>query len=47
MFLAIAGVLIVLWLLGVTVFKVTKGFIHLVLLIAICAIVWHFVGGRG
>ena len=42
MFLIIACILFVLWLLGVTVFKVTKGVIHLVLVIAIIAIVVHF-----
>lgn len=43
MFLIIACVLIVLWLLGVVVFRVTKGLIHIVLIIAIIAIVVHFV----
>ena len=43
--LIIACVLFVLWLLGVTIFKVTKGVIHLILIIAIVAIVLHFVRG--
>jgi hypothetical protein len=43
MLIIIACVLFVMWLLGVTVFKVTKGVIHLVLIIAIIAIVVHFV----
>lgn len=44
--LIVAGcILFVLWLMGVTFFKVTKGIIHLVLIIAIVAIVLHFVRG--
>lgn len=42
MFLIIAVVLIVCWLLGMFVFKITKGVIHLVLVIAIIAICVHF-----
>ena len=45
MFLIIACILFVLWLVGVTMFKMTKGIIHLVLLIAIIAVVVHFVSG--
>jgi hypothetical protein len=45
MLLIVGVILFVLWLAGVTVFKVTKGVIHLVLLIAIIAVVVHFVGG--
>jgi hypothetical protein len=36
-----AGCLVVLWLLAVFIFKITKGFIHLVLIIAVVAIVVH------
>jgi hypothetical protein len=43
MFLFIACVLFVLWLLGVVFFRITKGIIHLVLIIAIIAVVVHFV----
>ncbi|MEO7522179.1 MAG: lmo0937 family membrane protein [Gemmatimonas sp.] len=43
--LIVACVLFVLWLLGVTIFKMTRGLIHLVLIIAIIAIVLHFVRG--
>lgn len=46
MFLIVACVLFVLWLAGVLFFKVTKGVIHLLLLIAIIAVVVHFVGRR-
>jgi hypothetical protein len=45
MFLTLAIILFVLWLLIVVAFKVTKGIIHLVLLIAIIAIIVHFVRG--
>lgn len=45
MLLVIAAVLFVLWILGVTAFKLTKGAIHIVLLIAIIALVVHFLGG--
>jgi hypothetical protein len=44
--LIVACVLFVLWLLGVVFFKAAKGFIHLLLLIAVIAVVVHFVGGR-
>jgi hypothetical protein len=43
--LIVGVILFVLWLAGVTFFKVTKGVIHLLLLIAIIAVVVHFVGG--
>lgn len=43
MFLIIACILFVLWLLGVVFFRITKGVIHIVLIIAIIAIVLHFV----
>src|SRR5258708_16661105 len=45
MLLIVGIILFVLWLSGVTFFKVTKGVIHLLLLIAIIVIVVHFVGG--
>ena len=45
MLLIVGIILFVLWLSGVTLFKVTKGVIHLLLLIAIIVIVVHFVGG--
>jgi hypothetical protein len=44
--LTIAIVLVVLWLLGVVAFKVTATVIHLVLIIAVIALVMHFVRGR-
>jgi hypothetical protein len=42
----IAGVLFVLWLLGFLIFPIAGGLIHIVLVIALIALVWHFVAGR-
>jgi hypothetical protein len=39
---AIAVVLVILWLLGVFAFKVTGALIHLLLVLAVIAIVVHF-----
>jgi Family of unknown function (DUF5670) len=46
MFLTVALVLIVLWALGFFVFPVVGGLVHILLVIAIIAIIWHFVKGR-
>lgn len=47
MFLTVAIVLIVLWALGFFVFPVGGGLIHILLVIALVAIIWHFMkGGR-
>lgn len=46
MFVALAVVLIVAWLLGFSVFHVAGGLIHLLLLLAVISILWHFVTGR-
>lgn len=43
MLVVIGIVLIVFWLMGLFIFKVTKGIIHVVLLIAVVVIVLHFV----
>ena len=43
MFLTIAGVLVVLWVLGFFAFHIAGALIHLLLLFAVIAIVWHFV----
>ena len=45
MFLAIAGVLVVLWLLGFG-FHIAGGLVHILLVLAVIAIIWHFVAGR-
>jgi hypothetical protein len=42
----IAAVLIVLWLLGFFVFHVTTGFIHIVLVVGLVLLVFHFLRGR-
>ena len=47
MLLTIAVILAVLWLLGVFAFHVAGGIIHLVLVVAVIALVLHFVRGRG
>ena len=44
--LALALVLIVLWVLGGFVFKVAGMLIHLLLIVALIALVMHFVRGR-
>ena len=46
MLLAIAIVLLVAWLLGFTVFHVTTGLIHVVVVVAIILFILHFVRGR-
>ena len=39
-------VLLVAWLLGLTVFHVAGGFIHILLIFAVISIILHFVRGR-
>lgn len=46
MLLAIAIVLFVLWLLGFVAFHVASGLIHLALIVAVIALIAHFVTGR-
>lgn len=46
MLATIAIVLLVLWLLGFFVVPIGGGLIHLLLVIALIAFIWHFVGGR-
>ena len=46
MFGIIAAILIILWLAGFFAFHVAGGLIHLLLLLALVAIVIHFVTGR-
>lgn len=46
MLFTLAIVLVVAWLLGISVFHVAGGLIHLLLLVALIAILWHFIGGR-
>jgi hypothetical protein len=46
MFIAIFGVLLVLWLLGFFAFHVAGGLIHILLVLAVISLVVHFVRGR-
>jgi hypothetical protein len=45
-FTILFAVLLVAWLLGLGVFHVAGGFIHILLLLAVVALVMHFVRGR-
>lgn len=47
MFLTIALVLLVLWALGFFIFPVVGVLIHILLVLAIIAILWHFLSDRG
>ena len=46
MLLTIGIVLLVLWALGLLAFHVTTGFIHVLIVLALIAIVMHFVRGN-
>ena len=46
MFIAIFGVLLVLWLLGFLAFHVAGGLIHILLVLAVISLVVHFLRGR-
>ena len=46
MFLTLAIIVFVMWLLGFTAFHVAGGLIHLLLVVALISIVIHFVRGR-
>jgi hypothetical protein len=46
MLLTIAVILFVLWLLGAFVVHVGGGLIHILLVIAVIVIIWHFITGR-
>lgn len=47
MFLIIGIILLVVWILGFSLFRaVAGGLIHIVLILAVIAIVWHFVSTR-
>jgi hypothetical protein len=47
MFAVVAAILVVLWLCGLLVFKVAGGLIHILLVVAVIAVIVHFVRGRG
>ena len=46
MFALIAVILIFAWLTGYLVFPVAGSLIHLLLIVALCAFVWHLIAGR-
>lgn len=46
MFLGIAVVLLIIWILCLLVFKVTAAAVHLLVIIAVIAFIVHFVRGR-
>ena len=46
MFATLAVILIIAWLLGLFAFHVTGGLIHLLLVIALISLIWHFLSGR-
>jgi hypothetical protein len=46
MLLTLAIILFIAWLLGLIAFKVTAWFIHVLIVIAVIAIILHFVRGR-
>jgi hypothetical protein len=46
MFFTLAVILVVAWLLGFSVFHVAGGLIHVLLLLAVLSVLWHFVRGR-
>jgi hypothetical protein len=46
MLIGVFAVLLIMWLLGFTVFHVAGGLIHLLLILAVISLVMHFVRGR-
>lgn len=46
MFFGLAVILILAWILGFGVFHVAGALIHLLLLLAVISILWHFIQGR-
>jgi len=46
MFIAIAVVLLVLWVLGFLTFHIAGAFIHILLILAVISLVWNFIAGR-
>ncbi len=46
MFLGLGGLLLVLWILGFTVFHVTGFAIHILIILAVISVVFHFLRGR-
>lgn len=46
MLLTLAIIILILWALGFLAFHVTAWFIHILLVIGIIVLIWHFVAGR-
>jgi hypothetical protein len=46
MLLTIAIIILILWALGFFAFHVAGGLIHILLIIGIIVLIWHFVAGR-
>jgi len=46
MLFTLAVILVLAWLLGFGVFHVAGGLIHLLLVVVVIAILWHFISGR-
>ena len=46
MFFALAVILVLAWLLGFIVFHVAGALIHLLLIVAVVSILWHFIPRR-
>jgi hypothetical protein len=46
MFAFIGAILLIMWLLGFFAFHVTAGFIHILLVLALISVAYHFITGR-
>jgi hypothetical protein len=46
MFITIAIILAACWLLGLLVFHVSGFLIHILIVVAVISLIWHFVAGR-
>jgi len=46
MFGILAVILVVAWFLGFSVFHVAGAMLHILLLLAVASLVWHFISGR-
>ena len=45
MWIGLAILLLILWALGVFAFKVAGFFIHILIILAVISLIWHFVAG--
>ena len=46
MLMTVAVILLVLWILGIVTSQLMGGMIHILLVVALIAVVWHVVTGR-